>query len=74
MALRPVLLLPVLERRFADTQLAAHLFDLRAQLRLLERERDLRLGELARLRGMSSVSNRENHAGFSTSQRCCFLV
>jgi hypothetical protein len=37
-------------------------------------KRYLRLGELARLHGMPSISNRENHAGFSTSQRYCFLV
>ena len=55
-------------------QLAAHCLDLRAQLRLLERERYLRRGELARLHGMSSISNGENHAGVSTSLGYGLLV
>jgi hypothetical protein len=40
----------------------------------LERERYLRVGELARLHGISFISNRENHAGFSTFQRYRFFV
>jgi hypothetical protein len=52
----------------------AHLLDLCAQLGLLQRERYLGFRELARLHGMSSVSNRENHAGLSTFQQYCFLV
>ncbi len=41
-----ILLLPVVERRVTDTQLAADLSDLRPGLGLAQREDDLRLGEL----------------------------
>ncbi len=59
-----VLLTPLVKRHVADAHLAADLFDLSAQLGLLDRKRDLFLCKPACLHGMPLFPSGENHAGF----------
>lgn len=54
----------IVESRLANSELAADLFDLRTQLRLLQCKCDLLFREPARLHGMAFVSARTHHAEF----------
>lgn len=64
-----VFFLPVVERRIADAQFPADLFDADSQLRLLQGKGDLLLSEFASLHDIIPVSHGENHARNSNLKR-----
>jgi hypothetical protein len=64
-----ILLLPIVERRIADTQLPADLFNRRAKLSLLQRKRYLLFGKLASLHVMTPFSQGKKSCRNSTFKR-----